>query len=72
MVLVDSNDFRQYLSIETAGGPTWHPNNREIAFVYDNPGLMQIFTVPIKSEYTLWPKRLIYNENRCTDPRYLQ
>ncbi|MFX0205322.1 MAG: S9 family peptidase [Candidatus Hodarchaeota archaeon] len=72
MVFVDSNNFRQYLSIETAGGPTWHPNNREIAFVYDNPGLMQIFTVPIKSEYTLWPKRLIYNENRCTDPRYLQ
>ena len=72
MVFDDSNDFKQYLSIETAGGPTWHPNNRKIAFVYDNPGLMQIFTVSIKPEYTLWPKRLTYNENRCTDPRYLQ
>ncbi|MFW9904678.1 MAG: prolyl oligopeptidase family serine peptidase [Candidatus Thorarchaeota archaeon] len=72
MVFAYSKDFKQYLSIETAGGPTWHPNNGEIAFVYDNPGFIQIFTVPIKSEYTLWPKRLIYNENRCTDPRYLQ
>ncbi|UCG03891.1 MAG: S9 family peptidase [Candidatus Heimdallarchaeota archaeon] len=66
------DDFKQYLAIETAGGPTWHPNNQEIAFVYDNPGLMQIFTVPIQSEHTFWPKRMIYNENRCTDPRYLQ
>ncbi len=72
MVFSYSNDFKQYLAIETAGGPTWHPNNRKIAFVYDNPGLMQIFTVPIQSDHTLWPKRMIYDENRCTNPRYLQ
>jgi Tol biopolymer transport system component len=38
------NDFEKYLAVETAGGPSWHPDGSKIAFVYDAPGLYQIYT----------------------------
>ncbi|MFX0013851.1 MAG: S9 family peptidase [Promethearchaeota archaeon] len=67
----DFNDFKQYLAIETAGGATWHPNCRDIAFVYDNPGYFQIFTVAIQPQKTLLPTRITFEKDRCTDPYYL-
>ncbi|NHJ14290.1 MAG: S9 family peptidase [Candidatus Thorarchaeota archaeon] len=63
--------FRKFLAVETAGGPTWHPGGSSIAFAYDAPGLYQVYTVAIERGRTLWPTRMTYEEDRCTDPRFL-
>ncbi|MFW9968507.1 MAG: S9 family peptidase, partial [Candidatus Thorarchaeota archaeon] len=65
------NDFEKYLAIETAGGPSWHPNGSKIAFTYDAPGLFQIYTVDIEKNKTLWPIRMTFEQDRCTNPHYL-
>jgi len=64
--------FEQYLAIETAGGPTWHPEKDEIAFVYNAPGYFQVFSVPVKQGFSLWPTRLTFDSERCTSPHYLE
>ncbi|MFX0182581.1 MAG: prolyl oligopeptidase family serine peptidase [Candidatus Hodarchaeota archaeon] len=71
MNLSSQKKFERYLAIETAGGAAWHPESTEIIFVYDSPGQFQIFSVPIKKHHILWPTRLTYETNRCTDPRWL-
>ncbi len=65
------SDFANYLAVETAGGPSWHPDGTKIAFVYDAPGLYQIYRVDIERHKTLWPKRMTFEEDRCTEPRFL-
>ncbi len=63
--------FRKYLSVETAGGAAWSPDNASIAFAYDAPGIYQIFRARTEANKALWPERLTFFENRCTDPRWL-
>jgi dipeptidyl aminopeptidase/acylaminoacyl peptidase len=63
--------IEQYLAVSTAGGPTWHPNGDYIAFAYNETGIYQIFSIKIQKDIALWPRRLTYEEDRCTDPRYL-
>ena len=65
------SNFERYLAIETAGGPTWHPDGSKIAFVYDAPGFYQIYLVGIERKKTLWPMRMTFEEDRCTNPHYL-
>ncbi|MHA2174820.1 MAG: alpha/beta fold hydrolase [Candidatus Hodarchaeales archaeon] len=65
------DDFEHYLRIQTIGGATWHPLEDKIAFIYDQPGHFQIFTVPIEQNKTLWPTRLTYDLDRTTNPNYL-
>jgi prolyl oligopeptidase PreP (S9A serine peptidase family) len=71
MKISSQKNFERYLAIETAGGAAWHPESTKIMFVYDSPGQFQIFSVPIKTQHTLWPTRLTFEIDRCTDPRWL-
>ncbi|MFX0064393.1 MAG: prolyl oligopeptidase family serine peptidase [Candidatus Hermodarchaeota archaeon] len=63
--------FQNYLSIETAGGARWHPNEQKIVFVYDAPGIYQLYSTQVTEGHTIWPTRLSFDTNRCTNPRYL-
>jgi dipeptidyl aminopeptidase/acylaminoacyl peptidase len=63
--------FEDYLAIETAGGPTWHPNGRRIAFTSNATGLFQIYTCEIEEGKTQARTQLTDEEDRCTDPLYL-
>jgi len=63
--------FEDYLAIETAGGATWHPNGKRIAFTSNATGLFQIYTCEIEKGKTLPRTQLTDEEDRCTNPRYL-
>jgi dipeptidyl aminopeptidase/acylaminoacyl peptidase len=59
------------LAVEASGGPSWHPDGSKLAFVYNGPGLFQIYTVEIDRKKTIWPTRMTFEEDRCTNPRFL-
>ena len=63
--------FEDFLAVETAGGATWHPNGKRIAFTSNVTGLYQIYTCAIEIGKTLPRTQLTDEEDRCTDPRYL-
>ena len=63
--------FTRYLSIETSGGATWHPDGNRIAFVANSSGHYQIYTTEISRGVTYDRKQLTSEKDRCTDPRYL-
>ncbi|MCJ7818160.1 MAG: hypothetical protein MUP60_04870, partial [Candidatus Thorarchaeota archaeon] len=63
--------FEDYLAIETAGGATWHPDGKRIAFTSNATGLFQIYTCEVKAGKTLPRTQLTEEEDRCTNPRYL-
>ncbi|MFW9920693.1 MAG: prolyl oligopeptidase family serine peptidase [Candidatus Thorarchaeota archaeon] len=63
--------FKRYLGVETAGGASWHPSSTKIAFVYDAPGFYQIFTTEIDEGRTIWPNRITFENDRCTEVKYL-
>jgi dipeptidyl aminopeptidase/acylaminoacyl peptidase len=65
------SDFEKYLAVETAGGPSWHPDESKIAFVYDAPGLYQVYVCDVEKGRTLWPTRMTFEQDRCTNPHYL-
>lgn len=63
--------LKRYLAAEIAGGPSWHPNNSKIAFVYDAPGYYQVYTTEVDEGRVIWPDRITYEDDRCTEVRYL-
>lgn len=63
--------FTRYLSIETAGGATWHPDGNRIAFVSNSTGHYQVYTCEVSRGVTYPRKELTSSSDRCTDPRYL-
>jgi len=63
--------FTRYLSIETSGGATWHPDGNRIAFVSNSTGHYQVYTTEISRGVTYDRKQLTSEKDRCTDPRYL-
>jgi dipeptidyl aminopeptidase/acylaminoacyl peptidase len=63
--------FRKFLAVEAAGGASWHPDGSSIAFIYDAPGVFQIYNAPIEKNRTLWPSRITIEDNRSTNPKYL-
>lgn len=63
--------FEDYLAIETAGGATWHPDGKHIAFTSNATGLYQIYTCNIEKNKILPRTQLTDEEDRCTDPLYL-
>ncbi|MGY5855369.1 MAG: prolyl oligopeptidase family serine peptidase, partial [Candidatus Thorarchaeota archaeon] len=63
--------FEDYLAMETAGGATWHPDGKRIAFTSNATGLYQIYACDIEKGKTLPRTQLTDEEDRCTDPRYL-
>ncbi|MFX1578449.1 MAG: S9 family peptidase [Promethearchaeota archaeon] len=63
-----SEDF---LAVESAGGPTWHPDGKRIAFTSNVTGVYQIYTCAIEKGKTLPRTQLTDEEDRCTDPIYL-
>lgn len=66
------SDFEKYLSIEVAGGASWHPVANKVAFVYDAPGVNQIYLSEVLDRKATWPKRLTFEDDRCTDPRFMK
>ncbi|RMG34081.1 MAG: S9 family peptidase [Methanobacteriota archaeon] len=65
------DDFKYYLGIETTGGATWSPDSKRIAFVYDAPGNLQVYSVEAKKALS-WPEKKTFSEDRCTNPRFLK
>ncbi len=63
--------FEDYLAVETAGGATWHPKGKRIAFTSNATGLFQIYSCEIEKGKTLPRTQLTDEEDRCTDPQYL-
>jgi dipeptidyl aminopeptidase/acylaminoacyl peptidase len=63
--------FEDYLSVETAGGATWHPDGKRLAFTSNATGLFQVYTCEIEKGRTLSRTKLTDEKDRCTDPRYL-
>jgi dipeptidyl aminopeptidase/acylaminoacyl peptidase len=66
-----THSFDKYLAIETAGGATWHPDGKRIAFTSNVSGSFQIYTCEVTKGKPVPRKQLTYEEDRCTDPRYL-
>ena len=69
--MTSGSQFIRYLSIETAGGVTWHPYGNRIAFVSNSTGHYQIYTCEVSRGVTYQRKQLTSEEDRCTDPQYL-
>jgi protease II len=67
----NSSQFMKYLSIETIGGATWHPNGKKIAFVSNTSGYYQIYSCEVSKGLTCSRTQLTSEMDRCTDPRYL-
>ncbi len=65
------DDSKKFLAVETAGGPSWHPNSSKIAFVHDTEGYYQVYVAEIDEGRAIWPERVTYADNRCTEPRFL-
>jgi dipeptidyl aminopeptidase/acylaminoacyl peptidase len=63
--------FEDYLSVEIAGGATWHPDGKRLAFTSNATGLLQIYACEVEKGKTLSRTQLTDEEDRCTDPRYL-
>ncbi|MHA2145410.1 MAG: S9 family peptidase [Candidatus Thorarchaeota archaeon] len=63
--------FEDYLAVETAGGASWHPDGKRIAFTSNATGHYQIYTCYIEYGNTLPRIQVTDEEDRCTDPRYL-
>ena len=68
-----SSDFKNYLAIESVGGPQFHPSSNDVVFVYNASGTYQIYKTLIntKNELPIWPSKLTYSNDRCTSARYL-
>ncbi len=67
-----NSEFEKYLAVETAGGPSWHPDGKKIIYVYDAPGIFQIYRSKIVKGVTTWPERISFEQDRCTAPLYLK
>ncbi|MCX6656572.1 MAG: prolyl oligopeptidase family serine peptidase [Candidatus Bathyarchaeota archaeon] len=63
--------FENYLAVESAGGPSWHPKESRITFTFNSPGTYQVYLVDVIRGRQSWPMRLSYEKDRCTAPRYL-
>jgi len=69
--MAHSGSFEKYLAIELAGGPSWHPNGKLIAFASNVSGHFQVYSCKVSKSKLLPRKQLTHEEDRCTDPRYL-
>ena len=69
--MTSATRFEDYLAVESAGGATWHPDGKQIAFASNATGVYQIFTCDIEKGKTMPRKQLTDEEDRCTDPHYL-
>ncbi len=58
--MTSGHKFIKYLSIEMAGGATWHPDGKRIAFTSNATGLFQIYTCEIKAGKVLPRTLLLY------------
>ena len=69
--MTSNTNFENFLAIETAGGATWHPNGKLIAFTSNASGQFQIYSTEVSKGETLTRNQLTHEEDRCTNPRYL-
>jgi len=64
--------FERFLRIESAGGPSWHPTEKKIVFAFNSPGNYHIHNVNVIKGVQAWPRRLTFEVDRCTTPKYLE
>ncbi|MHA1930182.1 MAG: prolyl oligopeptidase family serine peptidase, partial [Candidatus Thorarchaeota archaeon] len=66
-------DIKNYLSIETTGGASWHPdtNTSELAYTSNASGTFQVYTVGAIGIRPYNPVQHTDKVDRCTNPRYL-
>lgn len=69
--MTSATRFEDYLAIESAGGATWHPSGKQIAFASNATGVYQIYTCDVERDRAMPRNQLTNEEDRCTDPRYL-
>ena len=67
---INNDNFECYLGIESCGGCVFGKNN-DIIFIYNQSGNYQIYKSKLMNKQILWPQRITFNKNRCTNPRYL-
>lgn len=65
------NSLERYLAIETAGGPSWHPDGKQIAFASNMTGHYQVYACAVTKGKVQPYKQLTNEKDRCTNPHYL-
>ncbi|MHA1481729.1 MAG: TolB family protein, partial [Candidatus Thorarchaeota archaeon] len=66
-----SVDFKKYLSIETSGGASWHPNKNQVVYVSNSSGSFQIYTGEVGDDSGQGFQKLTDEPDRCTNPKFL-
>jgi len=66
-----SVDFKKYLSIETLGGASWHPNKNQLVYVSNSSGSFQIYTGVVGEDSGREFQKLTDEPDRCTNPKFL-
>ena len=61
--MTSGEEFRRFLSVEIAGGASWHPNDDRIVFVHDNPGVNQVYGTDVEEGRAFQPERLVFQED---------
>jgi dipeptidyl aminopeptidase/acylaminoacyl peptidase len=56
-------DFRRYLNVRTATGPTFSPDGTRLCFLSDVTGVPQVWSVPVESG---WPDQLTFYAERIS------
>src|SRR2546423_4101569 len=57
-------DFRRYLNVRTATGPSVRPDGTRLCFLSDVTGVPQVWSVPVESG---WPDQLTFYEERISE-----
>lgn len=68
---MSTNEILRYLAISGAGGPVFNATGKEIAFVYNETGNMQVYKSDVVKNRAIWPKQLTFEDDRSTNPRFL-
>src|SRR5919206_494104 len=57
-------DFRRYLNVRTATGPSFSPDGTRLCFLSDVTGVPQVWSVPVESG---WPDQLTFYAERISE-----
>src|SRR5438067_11675684 len=57
-------EFRRYLNVRTATGPSFSPDGTRLSFLSDVTGVPQVWSVPVESG---WPDQLTFYAERISE-----
>lgn len=61
--------FQDFSTISSCGGPIWHPTEDILYFISTMENVFQIYQTDITPNFSLWPTRLTFTQDRTTDPK---